>query len=506
MKKLKYLLFLFTFLLITDVNAADTWTGTNWASNSPTRIEVFGYRNENGTITYPYSSYQPVSVSAFNFNGYRANGWNGYAFNQSSGTGYSLTQYTNSFNLIYNNYSFTSAGDYVTLKGQIMPSNQVGIDILKNLSWYITANYGSSNVSDCVTNTGEVDNMYFANFECSFPRTNSLVISLHFNNYTTYNQGAQFMIRNDYSDVMYSNDNTSIITGSIGGASQGIINNQNQNTQDIINNNTQNTQDIIDNQNSNTQDIINNQNQNTQEQIESQKVCQQIDKSNILIFNKYLNSNGQESDSSLDIGITDYININGSTINQTVGYIANTSGVTACFYNVNKVLISCQGMKTQTGLLTIPSNSYYFRSSIYATSNKPQYEICKNGNQALNDSVNSLNDNITNSNTDNPSSDFSNFQNMLPENGVITQLITLPISLFQKILTSLNASCSNFNLGSLYNHELILPCINISNYVGSSLWNVIDVLFSGFFVLVIAKKMIATFESFSSMKEGDILD
>lgn len=505
MKKLKYLLFLFTFLLITDVNAADSWTGTNWASNSPSRIEVFGYRNENGTITYPYSSYQPVSVSAFNFNGYRANGWNGYAFNQSSGTGYSLTQYTNSFNLIYNNYSFTSGGDYVTLKGQIMPSNQVGIDILKNLSWYITANYGSSNVSDCVTNTGEVDNMYFANFECSFPRTNSLVISLHFNNYTTYNQGAQFMIRNDYSDVMYSNDNTSIITGSIGGASQGIINNQNQNTQDIINNNSGNTQDIINNQNQNKQDIIDNQNQNTDKEIESQKVCTTIiiDKSKG-IQDGYLNNRGVISSTNPEYTTSDYIEINQNT--SLKGITGNYTD-RLCFYNSNKVFISCLEQVPST-TISIPLNSKYFRLTIVKSSNLPQIEMttCQNGNQALNDSVTGLNDNITNSNTDNPSSDFSNFQNMLPENGVITQLITLPISLFQKILSSLNATCSNFNLGSLYNHELILPCINISNYVGSSLWNVIDVLFSGFFVLVIAKKMIATFENFSSMKEGDILD
>lgn len=117
-----------------------------------------------------------------------------------------------------------------------------------------------------------------------------------------------------------------------------------------------------------------------------------------------------------------------------------------------------------------------------------------------------LNDNITDANTDNPSGKFNEFESYLPENGVITQLITLPISLFQKVLNSINGTCSEYSLGNLLGTNLTFPCINISNYIGSTIWNVIDILFSGFFVLKISKKMIKTFNSFSSMEEGDVLD
>lgn len=115
-------------------------------------------------------------------------------------------------------------------------------------------------------------------------------------------------------------------------------------------------------------------------------------------------------------------------------------------------------------------------------------------------------DTITNSDVDSPNDTFEEFESFLPENGVITQLITLPISLFQKILNSINGTCSQYNLGNLLGTNLILPCINVSNYIGTTIWNVIDVLFSGFFVLKISKKMIKTFNSFSSMEEGDVLD
>lgn len=121
-------------------------------------------------------------------------------------------------------------------------------------------------------------------------------------------------------------------------------------------------------------------------------------------------------------------------------------------------------------------------------------------------SINDLNDSINNSNTDNPSSKIEEFESMLPENGVITRLITLPISLFQNVLTSINGTCQQYSLGSLFGTNLTLPCINISNYLGTTLWNVIDVLFSGLFVFVIAKKMIKVFNNFTSMEEGDVLD
>lgn len=127
-------------------------------------------------------------------------------------------------------------------------------------------------------------------------------------------------------------------------------------------------------------------------------------------------------------------------------------------------------------------------------------------NTDINNSINDVNSSITNSDVDSPDSKFEEFESMLPENGVITQLITLPVSLFQKVLSSVNGTCSQYNLGSLLGTDLILPCINISNYIGSTLWNVIDILFSGFFVLVIGKKMIKAFNGFTSMKEGDVLD
>lgn len=125
----------------------------------------------------------------------------------------------------------------------------------------------------------------------------------------------------------------------------------------------------------------------------------------------------------------------------------------------------------------------------------------------VNNSVNNLNDSINNDDVDDPSSTISDFEDMLPSNGVITQLIALPITLFQRILTQFRTGvCRTYSLPFLNNTTLSLPCINISSYISVSVWTTIDVILSGLLVWHIAKKMVKAFENFTSLKEGDVID
>lgn len=117
-----------------------------------------------------------------------------------------------------------------------------------------------------------------------------------------------------------------------------------------------------------------------------------------------------------------------------------------------------------------------------------------------------VNDTISSSDVDDPSSSINSMNDKLAENGVITQLIGLPVTLFTKVLNSVNGTCTSYNLGSLFGTDIIFPCINISNYLGATLWSVIDVLISGLFVYSISKKFIKVFEHMSSMNEGDVID
>lgn len=124
----------------------------------------------------------------------------------------------------------------------------------------------------------------------------------------------------------------------------------------------------------------------------------------------------------------------------------------------------------------------------------------------VNNSINDLNDNITSNDIDNPNSDFSDIEDLIAHNGVITNLIALPITLYSSILNGLNQSCSTYSFGNLLGTNLQFQCINLGTLLGNTIWGVIDVLFSGFTIYAIAKKMIKVFNNFSGLQEGDVID
>lgn len=99
------------------------------------------------------------------------------------------------------------------------------------------------------------------------------------------------------------------------------------------------------------------------------------------------------------------------------------------------------------------------------------------------------------------SSDINTMNSKIASNNAITQLLTLPITLYQSILNSANGSCSSISLGSLYNHSLNLPCINLQNLLGSTLYGIIDILISGLFILSFRKKMVDIFNHMTSLND-----
>lgn len=111
------------------------------------------------------------------------------------------------------------------------------------------------------------------------------------------------------------------------------------------------------------------------------------------------------------------------------------------------------------------------------------------------------NDTIKDDKTDDPSSDISSMNGKLASNGSISQLLTLPITLYQSILNSLNGSCSPISLGTLYNYNLNFPCINLQDLLGSTLYNIIDILCCGLFILSFRKKMVDIFNHMTSLND-----
>ena len=188
----------------------------------------------------------------------------------------------------------------------------------------------------------------------------------------------------------------------------------------------------------------------------------------------------------------------GSTTNGTwvyYGYYLEDLGTTD---GVSNTSLNNSINNMNTNITTMNSN-------ISTQSQNIQNKIDAAKNQAHQDAQDMQNT-IKDDNVDSPNSSINTIKNYLATNGVITNLVTLPVTLYQSILNSVNSSCATFSLGSLYGTNLQIPCINVATYIGNTLWGTIDVIISGIFVYSISRKMVKVFNQLSSMKEGDVLD
>lgn len=153
------------------------------------------------------------------------------------------------------------------------------------------------------------------------------------------------------------------------------------------------------------------------------------------------------------------------------------------------------------------------QNSINTNANTNTQNIINNQNTNTQNIINNQNTNAQNTqntikddSVDSPNTSINTIKGSLASNGVITSLVVLPVTLYQAILNSVNGTCSTFSLGSLFGTNLTIPCINVSNYLGTTLWGSIDVIISGIFIYMISRKMVKVFHQLSSLKEGDVLD
>lgn len=121
--------------------------------------------------------------------------------------------------------------------------------------------------------------------------------------------------------------------------------------------------------------------------------------------------------------------------------------------------------------------------------------------------INDINDSINNSNIDDFNDSFSSFNNSIASNNVISDLLLLPINMLQNIVSSINGTCSPFNLGTIKGNTITLPCIDLQSILGNGIWVFIDIVSCGLFVLVIRKRMVDIFNDLSSLKDrGNVLE
>ena len=112
-----------------------------------------------------------------------------------------------------------------------------------------------------------------------------------------------------------------------------------------------------------------------------------------------------------------------------------------------------------------------------------------------------MNENITNE--DSPDTDsFFNDLKIDDSNSPVSDLMVMPLTLLNSYTNGFSGTCKPFNLGSLYGHDLILPCVNIEKYIGSNLWSLIDTIFTLYMVYNIGMLCISIYESITELDDG----
>lgn len=175
---------------------------------------------------------------------------------------------------------------------------------------------------------------------------------------------------------------------------------------------------------------------------------------------------------------------------------------------------------TYKGLYFTGYNQKNIRVASVYTTDKPNYDIQTGINDIINNqnnntqiiinnqnqNVDKINDTITNDNVDVPDGYFDNITNNFPTNQPISQLVTLPVTLYKRLSNSVVSTCTPYSLGKLYDTELVLPCIKPSNYLKKPIWNFVSAVTTSFLLYYMAKFYYKIFLTVANLKEGKDID
>lgn len=102
---------------------------------------------------------------------------------------------------------------------------------------------------------------------------------------------------------------------------------------------------------------------------------------------------------------------------------------------------------------------------------------------------------------------FDKISSSINFSGPISGIINIPINLI-RVLSSAIASntCTNYNLGSLWGTNLVIPCVNIKQHLGNSLYSTIDLICACVMIYYIFKMFGELYTNLLFMHKNPIQD
>lgn len=146
--------------------------------------------------------------------------------------------------------------------------------------------------------------------------------------------------------------------------------------------------------------------------------------------------------------------------------------------------------------LWLSVNGYFNVEDFKCDSNAALQQSIEENTQAVEDVNNSLNDE-----SDASTSSFLQDIQQDYSNNPVSDLITMPITFLQALNNNVGGSCITWNLGSLLGTNLTMPCINLSNILGSWLYNLIDMAICLFLAYNIGLMCVTIWNNITSLKD-----
>lgn len=114
-------------------------------------------------------------------------------------------------------------------------------------------------------------------------------------------------------------------------------------------------------------------------------------------------------------------------------------------------------------------------------------------------STDAINNSLNDSDTSNVSLDVLTGQTI--DTGVISGLMLIPINLVNSMIQAFNGTCHSYEIGDLFGTTLVLPCINLESFLGTPLWNTIDIIITGVFIFGMSKLFMRLFNKLMRLQD-----
>lgn len=125
-----------------------------------------------------------------------------------------------------------------------------------------------------------------------------------------------------------------------------------------------------------------------------------------------------------------------------------------------------------------------------------------NQTDGLTQGINGLNNNITDDTPPSSNDVNSVIENKTQDNATVSDLIMTVPNIIGIFGTTLSGECTTpYNFGNMYGHDIKLTCIRPQNYLGSTIWAIVDIIFTIAVFVPFSKWIINAWNKFTSLKE-----